>query len=115
MPFDEGLAARLGEVITRDFAHIGGLEETRMFGGFGYLLNGNMCVGVWKEFLILRVGKEQDEELKQQDFVRDFDITGNAMRGWVMVEPKGFAKDSELEAYLQLAHDFAMTLPPKQK
>ena len=56
MAYDEGLATRLEEIITRDFVHVGGLTETRMFGGFGYLLNGNMCIGIHKDTLIVRVG-----------------------------------------------------------
>ena len=32
-----------------------------MFGGVGFLLHGNMCVGVWKTSLIARLGAEQAE------------------------------------------------------
>jgi hypothetical protein len=32
--------------------------EKKMFGGIGFMLNGNMAVGVNKEDLIVRVGKE---------------------------------------------------------
>ena len=58
MAFDPGLAERLEAVITDRFADIGGLHETRMFGGFGFLLNGNMCVGIHNDTLIVRVGAE---------------------------------------------------------
>jgi hypothetical protein len=37
------------------------------------------------------------------------------MRGWVMVEQKGFGSDDELIALLEEARDFVERLPQKQK
>ena len=85
-----------------------------MFGGVGFLLNGNMCVGVWKEFLIIRCGKDNYHDALSQSHARQFDITGRAMSGWVMIEPEGFEKDSDLAAWVQLAVDFVNTLPAKE-
>lgn len=84
-----------------------------MFGGVGFLLNGNMCCGVWKEFLILRVGTDMHSELLRKEFVREFDITGRAMRGWIMVEPEGFKDRRALRRWIQHAIDFVQTLPAK--
>jgi hypothetical protein len=37
-----------------------------MFSGVGFLLNGNMLVGVWKDSLIVRLGPEKgDAALKE--------------------------------------------------
>jgi hypothetical protein len=46
MPYDPGLAERLEAVISRTR----GMAEKKMFGGIGWMLNGNMCVGVYKDF-----------------------------------------------------------------
>jgi hypothetical protein len=54
MAFDESLAARIRDALARKK----GVEEKKMFGGIGFLLNGNMLVGVWKESLIVRLGPE---------------------------------------------------------
>jgi TfoX/Sxy family transcriptional regulator of competence genes len=54
MAFDEALAER----IRRGLARKKGIEEKRMFGGIGFLLNGNMLVGVWKDSLIVRLDPE---------------------------------------------------------
>ncbi len=45
MAFDEALVER----IRRGLACNKGIEEKKMFGGRGFLLNGNMLVGVWKD------------------------------------------------------------------
>ena len=85
MPYDEDTAERVRERL----AHHAGFEQKKMFGGIGILLNGNMCVGVWKDSLILRVGPECYEAALSARFVDEFDITGRPMKGWVMVEPDG--------------------------
>lgn len=41
-----------------------------------YVDPANMCVGVWKNSLVARVGPEQYEEALQEPFVGEFDITG---------------------------------------
>ncbi len=46
-------------------------------------------------------------------FVRPFDITGRPMKGWIMIEDKGFKTDKELEALLNQARAFVKTLPSK--
>lgn len=84
-----------------------------MFGGVGFLLDGNMLVGVWQDSLIARLGPEQADEALGQPHVREFDITGRAMKGWVMVEPEGMEDDSQLADWIERAIDFVATLPAK--
>lgn len=45
--------------------------------------------------------------------VREFDITGRAMKGWIMVESEGVEDDSELKEWVQRALKFVKTLPRK--
>ena len=103
MAYDEQTADR---VRTR-LARRRGFEEKKMFGGVGFLLNGNMCVGVWKEFLILRLGPQGYQAALDESFTREFDITGRPMRGWVMVEPDGFQDDEDLKEWIERAIGFA--------
>jgi TfoX/Sxy family transcriptional regulator of competence genes len=84
-----------------------------MFGGICHLLNGNMFCGVYKDFLILRLGEENAERALRLSVVKPFDITGRPMKGWVMVEEDGFKKEEELEAWLNQAKAFVRTLPAK--
>jgi hypothetical protein len=90
-------------------------ERKKMFGGLCYLLKGNKVCGIYRDFLILRLGEKGAREALRSNFVRPFDITGKPMRGWVMVEQKGFGSDDELIAFLEEAGDFVKTLPQKQK
>lgn len=109
MPYDEHTATR----VRKRFVRRRGVAEKKMFGGVGFLLHGNMCVGVWKEFLILRLGSEAYHNALGEPFVREFDITGRSMTGWVMVHPDGFADDAELASWIERAVRFVKTLPAK--
>lgn len=115
MPFDAVLADRLRRVITTRFADVNGLSETRMFGGFGYLLNGNMCVGIHKDSLMIRVGEDMAERLINEPHVRPMDLTGRVMRGWATVEPQAIPDDKSLQRFCRAAIDFVQELPPKKK
>lgn len=84
-----------------------------MFGGVGFLLHGNMCVGIWKNSLIARIGPEEYESALAQDDVREFDITGRPMKGWVLIEPDGIETDEQLNAWVQRSAIFVSTLPRK--
>ena len=109
MPHDEKLEARIRTVA----ASWPGLTSRRMFGGICFLLRGNMVAGIWKEFLILRLGVEAASFARELPHVRPFDITGRPMKGWVMVEPAGLRSVAQLKAWLERARTFALTLPPK--
>jgi hypothetical protein len=84
-----------------------------MFGGVCYLLNGNMVCGVYKDFLILRLGSEGAELALQPPRVRAFDITGRVMKGWVMVEEQ-VCQGKRLEEWLNKAKAFVSHLPDKR-
>ncbi|MCA9234799.1 MAG: TfoX/Sxy family protein [Planctomycetales bacterium] len=109
MPVDEVLVARVREALGRRR----GLAEKRMFGGVAFLLGGNMCVGATRDVLIVRVGLEQYEDALAAPHAVEFDMTGKALRGWVMVEPPGIARDDDLRQWIARALDFVKTLPPK--
>ncbi len=48
MAFDENLARRIRNALARKK----NIEEKKMFGDVGILLNGNLLVGVWKDSMI---------------------------------------------------------------
>jgi TfoX/Sxy family transcriptional regulator of competence genes len=110
MAFDESLAAR----IRRRLARRKNVEERKMFGGIGFLLNGNLLVGVWKDSLIVRLGPEEGDEALKEPHVKPFDITGRPMRNWVLVAPEGVEGDEQLKGWVRRAVKFVGTLPAKE-
>jgi TfoX/Sxy family transcriptional regulator of competence genes len=109
MAYSESLVRRIRHVLG---GHRG-MTEKKMFGGVGFLLDGNMCVGVWKSSLIVRLGPEQAEAAMQELYVVPFDVTGRVMKAWAMVEPDGLETDQQLSDWIQRAANFVRTLPRK--
>ena len=109
MAYDETLAARIRDALARKK----NVEEKKMFGGVGFLLNGNMLVGVWKDSLIARLGPEQGDEALLEPHVKVFDITGKPMKNWILVEPEGIVEDNQLKDWIQRAVKFVGKLPKK--
>lgn len=109
MPYDPGLAERLEEI----FADLPGFSLKRMFGGIGWFMQGNMCVGVYKDWLIIRIGEKAARDAFKEPGVKPMDINGKPMKGWAMVAPEGYERDADLRRYVDLAIRFVRTLPAK--
>ena len=84
-----------------------------MFGGLGFLLNGNLVVGVWHESLIARLGLEDGRAALAEPHVSPFTPTGRPMMSWVLVGPEGLDTDVQLAGWIRRAIAFARTLPAK--
>jgi len=105
------------ELAKRISAALKGLPivEKKMFGGVGYILNGNMACGILGEDLIVRVGLDDYETLLQRAHVKIFSMKGGPkpMKGWLMVESEGWKTTRQLAQWIKIGVDFALTLPPK--
>jgi hypothetical protein len=109
MAYDEGVAERLREI----FAGREDVVEMKMFGGIAFMVSGNMCCGIIGEALMARVGPEQYEEALALPHAREMDFTGKPMKGFVYVEPEGFASDEDLNSWVDRCEQFIAGLPSK--
>lgn len=111
MAYDDQLAGRIDAALEK--INPPKLVDKKMFGGIGFLVQGNMACGVIGQDLIVRVGKDAYPEAISLPETKPFDITGRAMTGWVMV-PDSFLEDEEnLLEWVGKGVDFALTLTEK--
>ena len=109
MAFDEYIAERVrAAVADRD-----DIDEKPMFGGLCLLAHGNMFAGVLSDTLMLRVGPQAGEDALRRPHARVMDFTGRPMRGYVYVDPPGFATEAQLREWVGLSLAFVDTLPAK--
>jgi TfoX/Sxy family transcriptional regulator of competence genes len=87
--------------------------EKKMFGGVGFLLNGNMACGVHKDNLIVRINPEKQDSLLKKSHAKPFDLTGKPMKGWLLIEAGGVKTEKQLSAWVKEGVEFASSLPPK--
>lgn len=109
MAYDQGLAQRMREELDQ----LPNLSERQMFGGIGFMVNGNMACGVNKEEMIVRVGPENYDQALKKPHTRVFDFTGRPMKGWVMIAPEGYESDEDLKYWIEQGVSFAQSLPKK--
>jgi TfoX/Sxy family transcriptional regulator of competence genes len=110
MAYDEGLAERVRERLAerRD------IREKRMFGGLSFLRDGQLFVGVRKNDLMVRVGPAQFAAACRRPHVQPMVFARlPKLVGYVLVAPEGVDFDDDLQSWIDLATQFAATLPAK--
>lgn len=109
MAYDEDLAQRVREILEVQPT----LVEKQMFGGIGFMLQGNMACGVTGDQLIVRVGAGNDAAARARPHARPFDFTGRPMKGWIYVDPEGCESEEDLTEWVLQGAEFALSLPAK--
>jgi TfoX/Sxy family transcriptional regulator of competence genes len=89
-----------------------GRTEKRMFGGVGFMLDGNMIAGTFRNALLVRVGKERNAEALRRPGARPMEMRGRPLDGYVMVD-RAVLNDTVLAEWIALARAHVRTLPPK--
>ena len=111
MAYDEVLAGRVRELIGAR----PGVVERKMFGGLGWMIGGNMAVGVMRETeLVVRIEPDETEAALREPHVHEFGRPGaKPMKGFVIVEPEGLTDDAALAEWVERGAARAMELPAK--
>jgi TfoX/Sxy family transcriptional regulator of competence genes len=109
MPYSESIDERI-RTVTSGW---GDTASKKMFGGICHLIAGKMFCGVYRDYLILRLLKQQADTLIGSGAARPFDITGRPMKGWVMIEEKELVGDDVFRRLLEDARCFVISLPGK--
>ena len=110
MAYDEKLAGRVRKLLAKRKA----IVDKKMFGGVAFLLNGNMCCGLHGQELIVRLNPQETDQALARPHTRIFDMTGRPMKGWILVEPAGLAKEDALAKWVGAGVDYAAFLPAKK-
>lgn len=107
MPFDEGIARQLRDRLAGQDS----VTEKGMFGGLAFFVDGNLCVGVIRQNLVVRVGPERSPAALERPGVRPFDLTGRPMSGWLLVAPIGYSATGALAGWVEEALEYVQSLP----
>ena len=101
MPFDRQLSDWIRIALSgRD-----GVSEKPMFG--------DMCCGVHREELMVRLDPATTEDALAQPHTRVFNLTGRRMDGWILVAPDGVSAQDEVAYRVERGFAYASRLPSK--
>jgi TfoX/Sxy family transcriptional regulator of competence genes len=109
--YNEELAERVREAL----ADRTDVEEKKMFGGLTFMVAGQMCCGVLKNDLIVRIEPTAFEALVAQPHVRPFDFSGRPMQGMVYVENSALADPEVLRTWVQRGTAYVTAHPATAK
>jgi TfoX/Sxy family transcriptional regulator of competence genes len=102
---------KLSEQVRAALAATKGVGEVNMFGGVGFLLNGNLVAAASDRGLLVRVGEAGQAEARARG-AQPVVMGGRTMKGYVRVTGKLDAR--AVKSWLRQAVAFVEALPPKK-
>ncbi len=111
MAYDERLADELRERLEEVDAE---LTEKKMFGGLGFMVDGNLTIAASRNGgLLVRTDPDDADEVLALPGVEAMEMRGRRMPGWVFVDAEALADEADLDAWVDRALAFVAELPPK--
>ena len=102
----------LAERIRGALAGAGDISEVKMFGGVGFMLNGNLVAGASKRGLLARVGKVHQQAALAEHGAKLMEMRGRTMPDYIRLDPPALEARA-VARLLSLAVAFVKTLPAK--
>ncbi|RYD58637.1 MAG: TfoX family protein [Sphingobacteriales bacterium] len=102
MAYDEQLANRVREAL----ADMPQVEEKIMFKGICFMVDGKMCVCVSGEELMCRIDPALYDELIEKPGVREMEMKGKIMKGYVYVSPDVIKTNKDFRYWIDLCLAF---------
>jgi hypothetical protein len=107
--YDADLAHRIRAVLAGQ----PGVTEKRMFGGLGFLINGNLAASASSQGgMLLRVDPAETDALTAGPHAERAVMRGRPMDGWLRVAVADLA-DDEVDGWIARGAAYARSLPPK--
>jgi hypothetical protein len=103
----------LEELIHATLGSLSGLTEKAMFGGWAFILRGNLLCGARQGSLMLRIGPDNEAWALKLPGVVPVVMRGRRMPGYVRAGPEVCVDDVVRERLLGAAVAFACSLPQK--
>jgi TfoX/Sxy family transcriptional regulator of competence genes len=105
MAYNEKLTQRVRELL----AHTPNVEEKKMFGSVGFIINGKLCIGVGDHVdhnMMVRVGPEEYEQALRKKGALPAIMRGREMKGYVFLVNEAFETEKDLKYWVDLALQF---------
>ena len=103
----------LEELLNDDLRAEPGIKDKAMFGGWAWLVNGNLLCGARDDGMLVRLGRDNDGWALQIPGIVPMVSRGRRMQGWIWVAPEVYSDDALRKKLLDSALTFARSLPAK--
>ena len=82
------------------------IEEKKMFGGIGYLVNQKMCICISGENLMLRFDPIDQAEIESWPGYIPMIMKNRNLKGYAFISEEGYVKPKDLHRCVKLCLDF---------
>jgi len=91
-----------------------GLVEKKMFGGLGFMLNGNMLIGTTaKGALLVRVDPDKMDAALKRPGAYAMHMGPKVMTGFIAVDPEALPDAKSIKDWIAYANAYVKGLPAK--
>jgi TfoX/Sxy family transcriptional regulator of competence genes len=105
---------RLADRLRQELAGRSDISERKMFGGTGFMLAGNLCVGAQRDGnLLVRVDPKTSDVLIRAPHASLMIQRGRELPGWLIVDAAALEDEESLRGWLGRGVEFASSLPAK--
>lgn len=104
MAYNEQLAQRVRRALARQ-----NVEEKRMFGGLGFMVDGKLCVAVNNRpdhVMLVRINPETQKDALKRKGAKVAVMRGRKMSGWIFLDDAAITNKKYFEYWIELALDF---------
>lgn len=105
---------KLEDRIDHFFIDNESLEKKKQMGGVGWILNGNMCFGIYEDLLVVRLEVTIAHSLISKKGVELFKQNEEGLEGFVSLEPAIYSHNKAFRKFLTHSYNYTSALPPKQ-
>jgi TfoX/Sxy family transcriptional regulator of competence genes len=102
MELDEKLLNRIRESIV----NLSDIEEKIMFGGVCFMIDGKLCIGVFKDEMLCRIDPVLDTVVLEQNGIRPMDSSGKSMKGFVFIGEEAMKTKKEFDYWIGLSLEY---------
>lgn len=112
---DGGMARDKGleEFLNDSLEGVPGLTQKAMFGGWAWLVNGNLLCGARTGGMLVRLGRENEAWALKIPGIVPMMMRGRQMRGWVRAAPEAYGNDAVRQRLVDAALEFNRSIPKK--
>ena len=103
MAYNEYLAERIEHYFSEKKVSFRGMK---MMGGYCFMVDEKMCVGVIGEEIMARIGLDNYEAALKKEGCSEMNFTGRSMKGYVYLKDVAIDLDKDLEYWLHMALAF---------
>lgn len=90
------------------------LEKKKQLGGVGYLINGNMCLGIYDDLLVARLGKSLAQTLVTKPGIKPYLEGNDDFDEFILVEKSIYNHSRALQKFIDQSIAYTEQLPPKE-